>query len=89
MIETHLKHGERFRQHWRAEIDKMEEPEKGKWESGEVGNYVRLLRMMERSREILMQAREMSAWIVCVRIKSVRSFADGLSAGTEEQAGSQ
>jgi hypothetical protein len=64
MIETHLKHAERFRQHWRAEIDRMEEPEKSKWESGEVGNFQRLLQMMERSREILVQAREMSAWIV-------------------------
>ena len=64
MIETHVKHGEWLSQHWRAEIDRMEEPEKSRWESGEVGNYQRLLNMMERSREILRQAREMSAWIV-------------------------
>ena len=65
MIETHLKHSERFRQHWRAQIDNMEDPEeKLKWESGEVGNFKRLLTMMERTKEILVQAREMSAWIV-------------------------
>ncbi len=66
MIETHIKRSERFRQHWRAEIDKMEDKEeKRKWETGELGNYVRLLKMMDRSREIYMQAREMSSWIVC------------------------
>ena len=65
MIETHLKHAEQFRQHWRSEIDRMEDlEEKARWESGEVGNYRRLLIMMERTREILVQAREMSAWIV-------------------------
>jgi hypothetical protein len=65
VIETHIMHSEQFRQHCRAEIDKMEGEEKKKWESGEVGNYVRLLTMMDRSREILAQAREMSTWIVC------------------------
>jgi hypothetical protein len=65
MIETHLKHSERFRQHWRDQIDNMEDPEeKSKWESGELGNFKRLLTMMERTKEILVQAREMSAWIV-------------------------
>ena len=65
VIETHIKHSERFRQHWRAEIDNMEEPERKKWESGEVGNYIKLLAMLDRSREILAMAREQNAWIVC------------------------
>ena len=65
MIETHLKHCEQFRQHWRAEINKMDGEMKEKWETGEVGNWVRLLEMMERTREILAQAREANAWIVC------------------------
>lgn len=64
LYETHIKHAERFRQHWRAQINNMQEPERGRWERGEVGNYVRLLDMMERSREILAMARERNAWIV-------------------------
>ena len=65
MIETHLKHCERFRQHWRSQIDRMDDAElKAKWETGEVGNWTRLLDMMDRTREILLQAREMSSWAV-------------------------
>ena len=55
----------------------MEEPERKKWESGEVGNYVRLLAMMDRSREILAMAREQNAWTVCASSIGGLGFVNG------------
>jgi hypothetical protein len=65
VIETHIQTLDRTKQNLIASMNEMDDAERKRWETGEIGNWTRLSAMMDRAREILASGSEAASLIVC------------------------